>query len=112
MRKMLALGTASLFISLGGALLASAGAYADDPTGVLLSEQRWYNGPAADPPGTEQFARLLRCRAVPAGNAAGGVPEYAGLSVHSSPTVTDRRTIATTTRLAPSRGDGTRGRRG
>ncbi|MGO8797941.1 MAG: hypothetical protein ACLQE9_03660 [Roseiarcus sp.] len=45
MRKMLALGTASLFISLGGALLASAGAYADDPTGVLLSEQRWYNGP-------------------------------------------------------------------
>jgi hypothetical protein len=40
MRKILALGSAAILITLGGALLASAGAYADDPTGVLLSEQR------------------------------------------------------------------------
>lgn len=45
MRKMLALGTTAILISLGGAVLASASAYADDPTGVLLSEQRYYNGP-------------------------------------------------------------------
>ena len=44
MRKMFALRTAAIFVILGGALLASASAYADDPTGVLLSEQ-WAKGP-------------------------------------------------------------------
>ncbi len=39
MRRILTLGTTAIFVALGGALLASA-AYADDPTGVLLSEQR------------------------------------------------------------------------
>lgn len=45
MRKTIALGTTAILLTLGGALLASASAYADDPTGVLLSEQRWLNGP-------------------------------------------------------------------
>lgn len=44
MRKMLALGTMT-FLMLGGALSISTAALADDPTGVLLSEQRYYNGP-------------------------------------------------------------------
>ena len=45
MRKMIALGTTAILVTLGGVSLASASAYADDPTGVLLSEQRYYNGP-------------------------------------------------------------------
>jgi hypothetical protein len=49
MRKILALGTTAFFVTLGGALLASASAYADDPTGVLLSEQRWYQGQRLTP---------------------------------------------------------------
>jgi len=36
---MLVLGMTAMFVALGGGLLAST-AYADDPTGVLLSEQR------------------------------------------------------------------------
>jgi hypothetical protein len=40
MRKMLTLGTAAMLVALGGAALAPGAAYADDPTGVLLSEQR------------------------------------------------------------------------
>lgn len=43
MRKMLALGTMA-FLTLGGALSMSTAALADDPTGVLLSEQRYYSG--------------------------------------------------------------------
>ncbi len=44
MRKIFALGTAAIFVTLGGALLASASAYADDPTGVLWQEQ-WSKQP-------------------------------------------------------------------
>jgi hypothetical protein len=40
MRKMLTPGTAAMFVTVCGAVLVSSSAYADDPTGVLLSEQR------------------------------------------------------------------------
>lgn len=46
-------------------LLASASAYADDPTGVLLSEQRWAEGQTAGHHGAQQaqFSDVGPCQA-------------------------------------------------
>lgn len=55
MRKLLTLGTTALLVTLGGALAASTSAFADDPTGVLLSEQRWYSSQRMTP---EELSRL------------------------------------------------------